>query len=71
MAKKKKLGVKDIVKKKKPQQKRHHITQEEYLEHLIMVSERSVTSQGSSIDEFFQQQANRLRKELEELRKSK
>jgi disulfide oxidoreductase YuzD len=71
MAKKKKISVKDIIKKKKPQQKRHHITQEEYLEHLITVSERSVTSQGSSIDEFFQQQANRLRKELEELRKSK
>lgn len=63
--------MKDIVKKKKTEQKRHHITQEEYLEHLIMVSERSVTSQGSSIDEFFKQQADRIRKELEELRKNK
>jgi hypothetical protein len=43
-------------------------SQEEWLEHLILVSERAITEHGNSIDEFFAQQAARLRKELEELR---
>ena len=43
-------------------------TEEEYLERLILVSERAITKQGTAIDEFFEQQAARLRKQLEELR---
>lgn len=45
--------------------------QEEYLEHLIKVSEAAITKAGSGVDEFFAQQADRIRKELEALRKGK
>lgn len=64
MAKKKPL-------KKKPARKSAPVKsdQELWLEKLIMLSEKNVTSQGTSIDELFTQQAARLRKELEELRK--
>lgn len=67
MAKKKSLT------KKKPAKKVIFVkrTDEEYLENLIALSEKNVTSQGTSIDELFAQQAAKLRKELEELRKNK
>jgi len=71
MAEKKRNSIKNLIKKKKPKQKHALITQEEYLEHLIMISERNITNQGSSIDEFFQNQVNKLKKELMELRKNK
>lgn len=76
MAKSKRISAKKLVKKTKKVKeikqvvKYLPITEEEHLEHLIAVSMSNVTSQGTSIDEFFEQQANRLRKELEELRKS-
>lgn len=57
--------------KAKKQIKRHTITDEEYLEHIIKVSRNAITKQGTSIDQFFEQQAQRLEKQLEELKKSK
>jgi hypothetical protein len=67
MAKKKKAP------RKKPAEKPTTPTSrdEAWLEKLIALSEKQVTNQGTSIDELFTQQANRLRKELEELRKNK
>ena len=41
-------------------------THGDWLLHLIKVSEDAITGQGTSIDEFFSQQAARLRRELEE-----
>lgn len=41
---------------------------EEYLLILIAATERNITDQGTGIDEFFTQQANRLRLQLENLR---
>lgn len=56
---------------KKAPPKRHVWTQEERLLQLIEISEKQITGHGSSIDELFQNQANRARKELEELRAKK
>lgn len=67
MAKKKTRKTKKTFK----QPKRRKITQEEYLETLIRFSERAITGYGSGVDEFFKQQAARLRKELEELKNAK
>lgn len=63
-----------MAKKKKPANKkvrRHTISEEEYLGTLIKFSKRAITKQGSSIDEFFTQQAERLERKLEELRRPK
>lgn len=43
----------------------------EHLETLIMFSERAISSHGNSIDEFFTQQSERLKKQLKELRARK
>jgi hypothetical protein len=53
--------------------KREHrpITKEMWLEQLIEISERSVTSQNTSIDELFRNQAKRLGEELEQLKRGK
>jgi hypothetical protein len=58
---------KSKVTKRKPEP----INQEQFLEKLIELSERSVTKQGTSIDQLFENQALRLKKQLEELRKNK
>lgn len=66
------MAKKKPVKKKQPVAKKvvHvRISNEDWLLHLIKVSENAVTGQGSSIDEFFTQQAARLKKQLQELRK--
>ena len=42
--------------------------EEEYLLVLIAASERAITGQGSGVDEFFTQQANRLKRQLQDLR---
>jgi hypothetical protein len=47
------------------------ITREQFLEMLITLSERNVTGYGTSIDQLFTDQANRLRKQLEELKGNK
>lgn len=65
-----------MAKKKKPvkksQKPRHRpITQAEYLETLIKFSRRAITGHGSGVDEFFEQQAKRLEKQLEDLRSQK
>lgn len=44
------------------------ITEEEHIELSIKFSERCIDGSGSSIDEFFKQQAARQKKKLEELR---
>jgi len=44
------------------------ITDEERLAHLIRVSDGAITGKGGTVDEFFIQQAARLRRELEELK---
>lgn len=41
----------------------------EYLERLIETTEKNITSQGTTIDEFFKGQAERLKRQLAELRK--
>ncbi|MCX9024628.1 MAG: hypothetical protein OIN85_00865 [Candidatus Methanoperedens sp.] len=61
MAKKKKKAW------KKP--KTRPITQKEYLQTLIQFSERAITKQGTGIDDFFANQAKRLKKELAQLNK--
>jgi len=58
-------------KKSAPKVVRVKITEEERLEHLIQVSKDAITKHGNSIDEFFQAQADRLQKQLDELRKAK
>ena len=45
------------------------ISKEERLEHMIAVSEQADTGHGTSIDDFFKNQAKRLRSQLEDLRK--
>ncbi len=62
------MAKKKLKKTKKPPA-RVKIAEEEYLERLIAATERAITSQGGSIDEFFSQQDSRLKKELQELRK--
>lgn len=60
--------------KKRPAQsvrKSIPISREQWLEHILKVSRQSIGPIGNGIDEFFQQQACRIEKELEELRKSK
>ena len=62
-----------MAKKKKAKTKKklrtRPITQKEYLQILIDYSERAIDGRGGSIDEFFANQANRLRKQLKELSK--
>ena len=57
-------------KKAKPVSLRDRVckTHAQWLERLILISERAITSHGNSIDEFFKGQAERLRKELQELK---
>ena len=58
--------------KKKPtktKSKRRMSPDEVHLLKLIEVSEKQITNQGLSLDELFTQQANRLKKELADLRK--
>jgi len=62
MAKKKSKKKKPII--------RQRITEEEYLERLITASERAISSHGTSIDDYFRQQADRLKKKLADLRKN-
>ena len=58
-----------MAKKKSTKLKRKVSPEEQYLSLLINVSERCITDQGTSIDELFTQQAARLRKRLEDLKK--
>lgn len=55
--------------KAKKKLKTRPITQKEYLQHLIDVSEDAISGRGGSIDEYFANQAKRLRKQLKELSK--
>lgn len=64
--------------KKKPQKKktkkvakRVPITRVEWLENVLAITERNITPGGHAVDDCFAQQAVRIRKELEELRKAK
>lgn len=59
MAKKKKTAKRKI--------KTVPITEKQRLEHLIEVSERAIDGRSGSIDDFFANQAARLRKQLKEL----
>jgi hypothetical protein len=62
-----------MAKKKAKQQKKAKtvpISQKEYLQILISFSERAIDNRSGSIDEFFANQANRLRKQLKELSKN-
>lgn len=58
-------------KNKKPNdfEQKFIITNEQHLEKLIQLSERSANSESDTLCELFNNQANRLRKELEKLRK--
>jgi hypothetical protein len=58
-------------KSKKTTKKYPEISKEEFLEKLVALSERNVTGYGTSIDQLFTDQANKLRKELEELKGNK
>lgn len=57
-------------KKAKRKIKTRPVTRREYLETLIRFSERAMDGKGGSIDDFFSNQANRLRKQLKELPKN-
>lgn len=70
MAKKSKAAKVGLTKKRK-----HSVldllpkSHEEYLELLIKKSEEQISGAGSSIDEFFTYQAEKIKKQLKELRK--
>lgn len=73
MASSPRKALKKITKKKTAPKKvkRVPITEEEYLETLIYYSKQAITGHGTSIDEFFQGQTDRLQKRLDDLRKAK
>jgi|ERR1035437_6975844 hypothetical protein len=58
---------------KKTAKKKVHakITDEEYLLTLIRFSERAISPQDNTVDDFFVEQIGRLNKKLKELRKKK
>lgn len=49
--------------------KRFRLTDAQYLERLIQISEKAATTDSESLNDLFMAQANRLRKELKELKK--
>jgi hypothetical protein len=64
MAKKKPAKAKKL----SPSEKQARNRQEYHLNNLIIASERAITGQGSEIDQFFENQAERLKKELKEFK---
>lgn len=60
-----------MAKKKQTKKIKKVSPEERFLLILIEASEKAVTSQGTGVDEFFRQQANRLRGQLKALRGSK
>lgn len=66
------MAKKKTVKRKKPKKvtvpKKSRA--EEFLEILIGFSDRANTGRGSGLDEFFVQQSDRLKKQLEDLKKA-
>lgn len=63
------MAKKKAPKKDKPISLRDRVckTEKQWIERLISISERAITKQGSDIDKFFADQAERLRKRLKEL----
>lgn len=68
MAKKKVTKKTKRVSKKSSRKK---VTYVEYLKHLISVSEKAISGCGDSVDEFFSNQADRIKKTLAEYRAKK
>lgn len=66
--KKKRLTTKKKPTKGNPLLDRLPKTQEEYLQHLIQVSERQITGMSESLDELFRTQAERIKNQLKELK---
>lgn len=59
------------VKKMSKEEKTQYSRQVRHLEALIKYSRRAISKHGSSIDEFFENQANKLEQELREFKNSR